>query len=158
MNIPKEARQAFWPTGGPVWDGLARVPDTNELIVVEAKAHIPEMLSGGTRATGAARAQIASAIEDLKRELAPHAPADWSGRFYQYVNRLAHLRFLREHGADAHLVYVCFTGAPDVRQPATREEWEGAILLMQTYLGLGRHRLARHVHHVFVDAAALARG
>lgn len=153
LLLPEGALREFWPAGGPVWDGLARVGET--VLMVEAKAHIPEMLSGGTRATGEAREQILAALRTLQREFAPRAGADWAGHFYQYVNRLAHLDFLHRHGVDAHLVYVYFINAPDVPGPSTREEWEGAIRLMESYLGLSRHRLSRFIHKVFVDVRPL---
>ena len=35
----------FWPTGGPHWDALART-GSGRVILVEAKAHIAELLSG----------------------------------------------------------------------------------------------------------------
>ena len=155
LPLPDGALQAFWPAGGPVWDGLARL-STGDVLLVEAKAHIPEMLAGGTRATGDSRERILAALRELQRELAPRAGADWAGRFYQFANRLAHLDFLRRNGVPARLVYVYFVHAPDVPGPKSREEWDGAIRLMEAYLGLGRHRLSRFVHKVFVDVRALA--
>jgi len=40
----------FWPNRGPVWDALAKTT-SGELIFVEAKAHIAEAASPGSRAS-----------------------------------------------------------------------------------------------------------
>src|SRR6266404_6326382 len=40
----------FWPPRGPVWDGLART-STGEVLLVEAKAHILEMISPASKAS-----------------------------------------------------------------------------------------------------------
>ena len=151
----EEPLSDFWPPRGPMWDGLART-STGEVILVEAKAHIQEMISTPTRASEQSRALIRRSLRSVQQELAPRAQVDWSGTFYQYANRVAHLHFLRvRNRVPAHLVFVYFLNASDVRGPSERAEWEGAIRLVEGYLGLGRHRLARYVHKVFVDVSAL---
>jgi hypothetical protein len=148
--------EAFWPARGPMWDGLART-SRGDLLIVEAKAHVPEIISGGTRATGDGRARIEAALRETQRALAPKADAvDWSKTFYQYANGLAHLYLLREvNRVPAHLVYVYFLNAADVNGPSERAEWIGAIKVVEGYLGLGAHRLSRYIHKVFVDVADL---
>jgi hypothetical protein len=151
IDLPQRQLRAFWPSRGPMWDGLART-SRGDIILVEAKAHIPEMVSPSSKATGESEKQIAAALEQTRKALAPKSKVSWSGIFYQYTNRLAHLYLLRSlNGIRAHLVYVYFTNARDVSGPATREQWEGAITVMVTYLGLGRHKLSRYVHHIFID-------
>jgi hypothetical protein len=155
IKLPQKQLRAFWPSRGPMWDGLART-SRGEIILVEAKAHIPEMVSPSSKATGDSEKQIAAALEQTRKALAPKSKVSWSGIFYQYTNRLAHLYLLRSlNGIRAHLVYVYFTNARDVFGPTSREEWEGAIKVMVTYLGLGRHKLGRYVHHIFIDVDAL---
>lgn len=144
----------FWPFGGPVWDGLARAGDT--VLLVEAKAHIAELLSSPVRASNpGARERILASLGDVQASLT-RGRLSWNGPFYQYANRVAHLHFLREeNGIDAHLVYVYCLNAPDVRGPTTRDEWAGAIQLVEAYLGVGRHRLSRFIHRIYVDVAQL---
>lgn len=150
IDLPGKQLRAFWPSRGPMWDGLART-SRGDIILVEAKAHIPEMVSPSSKATGDSEKQIAAALEQTRKALAPHSKVSWSGIFYQYTNRLAHLYLLRSlNGIRAHLVYVYFTNARDVG-PTSREQWEGAIKVVVTYLGLGRHKLGRYVHHIFLD-------
>lgn len=145
----------FWPDRGPMWDGLARL-STGEVLLVEAKAHIQEMVSKGTRASEPARAKIVESLRTVQRVLAPRADVDWAGTFYQYANRLAHLHFLQEdNGVPAHLVFIYFLNADDVGGPSDRAEWIGAIKVVEGYLGLGRHRLSRYVHKIFVDVREL---
>jgi predicted Rossmann-fold nucleotide-binding protein len=39
--------------------------------------------------------------------------------------------------------------------PASETEWRGAVKVVEAYLGLGRTRMDRYIHKVFVDAAPL---
>jgi hypothetical protein len=155
--LEKRKLEDFWPARGPMWDGLARTT-RGDLILVEAKAHIPEIISSGSRATGQSKAMIDTALLETQQALAPRGVGfvNWSRVFYQYANRVAHLYLLRElNSLPAHLVFVYFLNARDVRGPAAEAEWRGAIKVVEGYLGLGRHRLNRYIHKVFVDVDAL---
>ena len=93
---PKEIElERFWPTKGPQWDALAH---TNEgsIILVEAKANIPEIVSSETGAGEISKELINKSLYETKNFLNIENNIDWSGKFYQYTNRLAHLYFLRE--------------------------------------------------------------
>jgi hypothetical protein len=104
--LPVRALADFWPARGPVWDAIGRTSD-DVAVFVEAKAHIPEAASPGTRASPASLELITRSLEEARRSYAPKATADWSGVFYQYANRLAPLglpRHLESHGVfDAFL-------------------------------------------------------
>jgi hypothetical protein len=116
------------------------------------------MISGGTRASGFSKARINFALEETRAAVAKRTTSEWSQVFYQYTNRLAHLYFLRTlNKVDAHLIYVYFINAKDVWGPTTKEEWIGAIKLMESFLGLQKHNLSKYMHHVFVDVEALPR-
>lgn len=145
----------FWPARGPVWDALAVVG--NQYVLIEAKAHIPELISGATKATRASLDKIKTALRRTQRSLAPRSKGDWAmSPFFQYANRLAFLQFLREdNGIPAHLVFIYFTNDQDIGGPATREEWQGALRLMEANLGLGDHRLSPFVHKLFVDCRSI---
>ena len=129
--------------------------DTGERFLVEAKAHIPELVSSPSGAQGASLRRIRSRLTSLKRVLGSGAPADWSGPFYQYANRLAYLHWLHLQHVRAFLVSIYFTNAPDVPEPATQAQWEGTLRVMRSYLGFGQHRLKAYVVDVFVDASHL---
>jgi len=158
LSLARRRWQDFWPAGGPVWDGLARLSN-GDVLLVEAKAHVPEVISTGTRATEPNRTKIVNSMRAVQHSLAPRTEGvvDWTGTFYQYANRLAHLHFLREDNHEqAHLVYVYFLNATDVRGPENKLEWEGALKVVEGYLGVGRHRLTKYVHKLFVDCRELA--
>jgi hypothetical protein len=54
------------------------------------------------------------------------------------------------------LVSVYFTNAPDVPRPVSQPEWQGALAVIRSYLGLSeQHRLKRYVVDVFIDVAEL---
>jgi len=63
--------------------------------------------------------------------------AEWSGRLYQYANRLAHVFFLREvcH-VQAWLVNLLFTDDPTTK-PTKKEEWVMALPAIKVDLGFG---------------------
>ena len=151
----KHPLEGFWPKGGPEWDGLAKTSD-GSLLLVEAKAHIPEAVSSPTGATEPAASIIRKSLDDTKAFLGSTAPCDWATAFYQYTNRLAHLYFLRElNRQQAFLVFIYFTHAPDVPDAPSEEEWRGALRLLHSYIGVGHNRLSPFVVDLFLDARQL---
>jgi hypothetical protein len=129
----------FWPRSGPRWDALARTAN-GKLILVEAKAYIEEAVDQGTRASPETAEKISTALAQAKAAFRASSSAAWGAPFYQYVNRLAHLYFLRKlNGLNAHLVFLYFADAPDVPQPCSVQQWQGAIRLTEKCLGLGEH-------------------
>jgi len=52
---------------------------------------------------------------------------------------------------DAYLVFIDFANAPDVPQPATCEEWQGAARLAHKCLGMKDSKLKRRVATIIVD-------
>ena len=156
VQLPKQRLEEFWPARGPQWDALARVGSRGALLV-EAKANVPEIVSSGTRAEGASRVLLEKSLSELKSFLGVDPNISWSGKFYQYANRLAHLYFLREvNGQDAYLTFVYFTGDTDVGGPATIAEWRTALTVAKGALGVPkRHRLSRYVAEVFIDISEM---
>jgi hypothetical protein len=135
---------------------LAKTSD-GRLLLVEAKAHIPEAVSSPTEATEQAVSIIRKSLDDAKTFFGSTAPCDWATAFYQYTNQLAHLYFLRElNRQPAFLVYIYFTHAPDVPDAPSEEEWRGAHRLLHSYIGVGGSRLSPFVVDLFIDARELA--
>ena len=83
---------------------------------------------------------------------------DWSGKLYQYANRIAHLYLLRElNRIPAYLLFIYFIGDRDVDGPQTTEEWKAAIEVAERVLGLPtRHRLSDYVVDIFVHVDELS--
>lgn len=135
----------FWPKSGPRWDGLAKT-NSGKLILVEAKAYIEEGVAFRSKAGPSSRLKIQEALASAKKAFRAADDAPWEAPFYQYANRLAHLYFMRErNGLDAHLLFLYFADAPDVDDPCTVEQWQGAERLAKKCLGLGRHRFEQYV-------------
>lgn len=151
----KRPLATFWPARGPVWDGIG-VTAAGWPVFVEAKAHIAEAASPGTRASEASRLRIKQSLEEARRFYAPQATSEWSDIFYQYANRLAHHYFVREANAiPSVLVFVYFTNAADMKGPMTADEWNGAIRLIHAVLGLPHDLRSRGVFDAFVDVRQL---
>ena len=145
---------AFWPARGPQWDALGTAGDL--VVLVEAKAHLREMLSPPSAAGAASLARIEKALEAAKAALGATGEARWTQVYYQLANRIAHLHFLRDRGVDARLLLVGFVGDDDVGGPASAAEWDDAYRVAFGTLGLHeRHSLSPFIHHMHPDVAAL---
>ena len=146
---------ANWPARGPQWDALGRAGET--VVLVEAKAHLRELLSPPSAAGATSLAQIEAAFAGVRSDLGVVTDILWTQTYYQLANRIAHLHFLRKHGVDARLLLVGFIGADDVGGPATAAEWGVAYRQAFRAMALpGQHKLSPFIHHVHPDVAALA--
>ena len=150
-KLPVRSMAQFWPRRGPVWDALGKT-QKGTLIMVEAKAHIPEAASPPSRASEKSLAHIRRSLEEARRFYAPRAKADWSGVLYQYANRLA-FQYLMAHlnGLPSKLIFLDFCNATDVNGPESADEWRGATRLIHALLGLPADLTGRGVFHAYVD-------
>ena len=144
----------FWPSRGPQWDALG-VTTKGDLVLVEAKAHVAEMISPGTGAAGESLELIRRSLADTAAAFGATPTCDWTQTFYQYTNRLAHLHFLRANGRPAWLVFANFVGDQEMRGPASEAEWRAAIEVLHGALGLKRHPLLKYVLDVFPEVTRL---
>jgi hypothetical protein len=151
LNKIKYPLSDFWPKNGPQWDALGVSGD--EIILVEAKANIPEIVSPGTGAVALSREKIENSFCKVKKYLNISNNIDWTGRFYQYTNRIAHLYYLRERNKiKANLLFIYFINDKTVNGPKTKGEWLGAIHMVECYLGLAKkHKLRKYIHDIFID-------
>ena len=152
----------FWPSRGPQWDALGKTRG-GQVILVEAKAHVEEMVSAPTQASPESRALIRESLKSVKRHVKSRSTARWPTSFYQYNNRLAHLYLLRTlNGIDAFLVNLRFLNANEMASertvvPKTVDEWKAAITLQERFLGIRpKHALSRYAIHAFVDTRDIA--
>jgi hypothetical protein len=104
--LRQKAPERVWPKGGPHWDALGK--HGGEAFLVEAKAHAQELQSGPSRAENAAPVElIGKSLNEVKAYLGVDSSRDWTGRYYQYANRIAHLYYLRVlNNIDAYLAFV----------------------------------------------------
>jgi len=151
ITLTKVPLSDFWPSRGPVWDGLGK-SKTGKIFLVEAKSHIPELLSPGTGAGERSLKKIKRTLNETKTFLNSNSEHDWTSTFYQYTNRMAHLYLLRVlNEVPAYLVFVYFVNDKDMNGPKSIDEWNGALLLLTSYLGIGRHRLKQYIADIFID-------
>ena len=141
----------FWPTRGPQWDALAITTD-KRILLIEAKANIPEIVSPPTSAGQKSKELIDKSLKETKDYLRIKNDIDWSGTFYQYTNRLAHLYFLRvKRDIPTYLINIYFIGDKSVNGPNTQGEWKAALQVLYSYLGLSRHKLSKYMADIFIE-------
>lgn len=152
VSLKQHALSTFWPNNGPHWDALART-DKGKVFIVEAKAHITEIISPGCGASSQSKALIEKSFHEVESYLKIQPLTEWTTVFYQYANRLAHLYLLRElNNIPAYLVFVYFLNDKEMNGPATKEEWISAIQVVEGVLGLGeKHGLKPYIIDVFID-------
>jgi hypothetical protein len=156
------AWSSYWPSRGnpPNWDavGEATFQGRNEWLLLEAKAHLGELVSNCRAREGEGRLTITKALERAKNALGVSLDRDWLHQYYQFANRLAILNFLRENGVAARLLFVYFVGDNFDRLPTHNAEcpkdqagWETALSDQARWLGLDKiHPLSNYVHKLFV--------
>ena len=150
VQLTERPLDSFWPRRGPVWDGLART-SAGEVLLVEAKSHIPEAVSPPSRASEQSLNLIRSSLDETKCYLNGSHDADWAGIFYQVTNRLAHLYLLRIlNKVPSHLVFIYFVGDQEMNGPKTVDEWKGAVRTIEAFLGVERTKLSPFVHHLYL--------
>ena len=144
----------FWPRRGPQWDALGLAGD--KVVLVEAKARVPEFVSSPSQASDTSLQKIKRSLESVKGELGVGEHFDWTQSYYQYANRIAHLWWMRRSGVDAHLLFVDFLNAKEVAGPENVETWQDAYATADSQLGLARHHpLSAFIHHIYPDVAVL---
>jgi hypothetical protein len=154
IKLERNSLTEFWPSRGPQWDALAK-SSSGKLFLVEAKSHIPELFSSLQASDPTAIKKIRKSLEETKTYLGASANVDWSEHFYQYANRLAHLYLLQKNDLPAYLIHVYFIKDAEMNGPESSLEWQGATKLLNSYLGIGRHKLQNFVADLYFDIGAL---
>jgi hypothetical protein len=155
ITLSEVPLREFWPKGGPVWDALART-NRGKALLIEAKAHIPEINTPQSGATPKSLQHIARSLNETRAFLNANHIVDWTRTFFQYTNRLAHLYLLRQlNKVDAYLVNVYFINESHMQGPSTVEEWRGALTLLKAHLGIARTKFSPFIKEVFLDIEEL---
>jgi hypothetical protein len=156
IDLKSRPLSDFWPPRGPQWDALGKSRSGN-IFLVEAKAHIEEVLSPGARASAESKQLIDKSLYELQNYLRAAPTVDWSRVFYQIMNRIAHLYLVRVlNQLPAYLVFVYSVGDEEMGGPLTVGEWQSALYVIKGLLGLGtRHRLSKYMADVFIDVSQL---
>ena len=158
-HIPnlKAKWQDFWPTRSGIhnWDAVGWIGEEphQELLLLEAKAHLAELKSSCGAKSPNSIQKIDRALDQAKQFLGADPKADWKQGYYQTANRVAVLSFLTEQGITAHLLFVYFIGDSESngRQcPKTEEEWSPAIEDQWKELGVTSDSLPDRIHKLFL--------
>jgi hypothetical protein len=148
------ALQEFWPKGGPHWDGIGK-SKSGQIFLVEAKSHIPELVSSLKATNPHSKKKIEKSLSWARKQFGSKTDFDWSKTFYQYANRLAHVKFLQQNHVSAYFVSVYFLNDSEMNGPKTVDEWRGALRLLHRCLGLEEHVLNKLVVELFIDVNRL---
>lgn len=128
-----------------------------EVLLVEAKAHIAEMLSPPSAASVESLEQIDRALAEAVAAVGARPLAPWSSAFYQLANRLAFLYFLDKNAVSTRLVLVNFVGDGSMNGPATANEWRAVYAVAFHVMGLPkRHAYTNRIIEIFPDVALLS--
>ena len=132
-------------------ESLART-NSGQYILVEAKAYAEEAVDYRSKAKGSSLKMIQKSLAEAKVACQAACDAPWEAPLYQYANRLAHLHFLaRLNLKDAYLVFIYFANAPDVPNPCSVEEWNGAIRVIKKCMGLKKNAFERRIADIVID-------
>jgi len=144
-----EKLKEFWPEPGPQWDGCGKTSD-GKFFLIEAKANIHELISSCRATDERSRKKIDKALAETQQFLRCNPKINWVAGLYQFANRIAHLYFFREKcGLDLWLVHIYFCN-DQTHIKTSKEEFEGAVLLVKMLLGLEEHRLDKYILNLFV--------
>ena len=149
----------FWPSLGPQWDALG-ITESRKILLVEAKAHIGEICSLGTGATGSSLLKIEKALAATASHVRARKPKVlWTEGFYQLANRLAHLHFLQQNEVDARLILINFVGDLEMNGPMSRAEWQSAYKVVTYVMGLPTpNPLSKYILHLYPSVSLLEEG
>lgn len=150
----------FWPQGAGIhnWDavGWCSTASGRDLLLVEAKANVEEILSScGAKEFGGLH-QIREALDKTKRAIGSPESCNWLEGYYQLANRLAVIYFLGSLGIRVHLLLIYFVGdaVPGRTCPRSRAEWQPALDAQDRHLGIaGPHAISDRVHKVFLPVS-----
>jgi len=150
IRLKKRPLSDFWPSRGPQWDALG-MSEAGEAILVEAKAHVPEMFSPPTQASPESLKLIVKSLAETASAFHTQSGLDWFHRFYQYANRLAHAFLLKElNDIPTRLLFIYFTGDSEMNGPETVPQWQIAIEELHEALGI-KGRVPPCISDVFID-------
>jgi hypothetical protein len=145
--------ESFWPSGGPQWDALGKSTD-NGVVLVEAKAHFAELTSK-CGAGDESVTKIKATLNATKPQFGAREDTDWLQPYYQYSNRLAHLKFFATRGIPALLVFVYFYGDTGMPGPKSAHEWKASLESVHRHLGFSGDLSQSGVVNLFISVPAL---
>ena len=150
------AWKEWWPQSGVAqnWDAIGKlsVNGETEWLLVEAKAHIAEIISSCGAKEEGGLPRIRAALDETKQALGISSSSDWLQSYYQYGNRLAVLHFLAKHNIPARLLFIYFCGDsnPNAECPKDEAGWKKCLDKMYRHLGINDSTHKSKVSKVFL--------
>ena len=150
--------ERFWPVGKGIhnWDAVGWVSSdkTQELLLVEAKAHIEETKTDCQAKDPESIKKIKEAFELVKNALGVPNEIDWMKDYYQVTNRIASLYFLHQQKIPSHLLFIYFIGdlyGSGRNSPQSKREWQRVLDVQTNHIGLPKgHVLENWIHELFL--------
>ena len=99
----------FWPVLGPQWAALGKTH--NGIILIEAKANIPEFISPACGASANSLERIRASLKDTQQYMGINPEYDWTNKFYQVQ---WYFILKRRNGCNSLLWFDCFYGSISV--------------------------------------------
>lgn len=125
VNVYQKLRE-FWPSNGPVWDGIGIVSNEKEkgLLLVEAKAHVGETKSSMKAKSLDSREKIIARVVEVKSAFGSNSAVEvWMNQYYQLANRLCFLYFLNEKLHIPTWLVLCNFVDDQTYKPTSIETW-----------------------------------
>lgn len=147
----------FWPQIGnpPNWDAVGKLYFDNkkfDILLVEAKAHVGEIVSDCKAKYEGGRKQIQDVMKKFKEDMGITNNRDFLTHYYQYANRLVVLNFLNRNSVPARLISIYFYGDRKmIGAPRNIEGWCEALKDQKQYIDLSpQSTLLARIHKVFL--------
>lgn len=137
INHQQQLRE-FWPSRGPVWDGLGVMKVENDCcFLLEAKSYIQEMTSKMQATDPRSIKLIRESLGQVKGYMGFSEDADWTKPYYQFCNRLALLYFLNiVIQKPSYLALVNFVDDSTTGKPTSADQWKSHYKVVFGHLGL----------------------
>jgi hypothetical protein len=147
----------YWPsTGEPQhWDLIGKTAD-GYIVLVEAKAHIKELISSTGASPRGSLPKIENAFALVRTRIGVTDSSPWTKNYYQLANHIFtcwYLNEIRKIPTVLLNVYFIEDERPDGYVcPQTVREWENAIQNEYEYLGISAELpfIKDHVKSVFI--------
>jgi hypothetical protein len=153
----------YWPqTGAPQhWDAIIHLYEEadpalpDKWIIVEAKAHLRELVSSSGAENQNSIEMIDNAFEATRERFNIHTDNNWREQYYQSANRLAFVNFMLDNNIKCSLLNIYFiNGWPNDPSKNVTDEasWRRKIEDEYSYLGI-TDEAKKHIQEVFIDCS-----
>ncbi len=157
LTLSKRTLKAFWPYSGPRWDALGEAED-GKIILVEAKSHTSEIFTDCAATNKQNITLIEKSLNETKTAIKASPTTDWTKKYYQYANRLAHAYLLNDlNKIRTCLIFIYFVDDTTMPKPVKYSDWKTEIGNIHATLEITSHH-PLCVKEIYVDASQGRKG